>query len=143
MRNDIDVCIAVATDNGLITPIVKNANQKSLQQLSLEIKDLATRARENKLKPEEFQGGSFTISNLGMFGMTHFTAIINPPQAGILAIGGGQKQVSLVNGKPTTSTVMNVTLSADNRVVDHELAGQFLDKFSELMKNPVTMLMQQ
>ncbi len=137
----IDVCVAVATERGLVTPIVKGADQLSLVQISKAVKDLASRARDNKLKPEEFMGGSFTISNLGMFGISHFSAIINPPQACILAVGGGQQKVLLQGGKPVARTVMNVTLSADNRVVDGDVAAEFLAAFSKYMANPLQLVM--
>ncbi|KAI8466808.1 MAG: Lipoate acetyltransferase [Monoraphidium minutum] len=137
----VDVAIAVATEGGLITPIVRDAANKSLAQISAEVKDLAARARSNKLKPEEFTGGSFTISNLGMFGLSSFSAIINPPQAAILAVGGGQERLELHGGEPRAVSVMTATLSADHRVYDGELAARFLAVFSGYMAHPVTMLM--
>lgn len=136
----VDVCVAVATDGGLITPIVKAADTKSLMQISAEVKDLASRARANKLKPEEFMGGSFSISNLGMYGLTSFSAIINPPQAAILAVGGAQSQVVLGPGQqPASVSFMTVTLSADHRVFDGELASQLLAAFKGYMENPLKM----
>ncbi|XP_070547475.1 dihydrolipoyllysine-residue acetyltransferase component of pyruvate dehydrogenase complex-like [Ptychodera flava] len=131
---NIDVSVAVATPNGLITPIVKNAADKGILEIAKDIKDLAARAKENKLRPHEFQGGSFTISNLGMFGIQEFTAIINPPQACILAVGRSR----LVLGdddKP--QTLMSVTLCSDGRVVDDQLASQFLQTFKKNIENPV------
>lgn len=132
----IDISIAVATDSGLITPIIKRANEKSLLEISIEVRELASRARANKLKPEEFQGGSFSISNLGMYGIDSFSAIINPPQAAIMAVGGARKIVKMANSVPETVTVMNVTLSADGRVFDHQVVSDFLASFSRNMTNP-------
>eukprot|EP00877_Chromochloris_zofingiensis_P004605 jgi/Chrzof1/14145/Cz08g26210.t1 len=143
VQPNIDISIAVATDKGLITPIVKDAAQKPLLQISKEVKDLAARARANKLKPEEFQGGTFSISNLGMYGLTYFSAIINPPQAAIMAVGGSHQEVTLgqTNGsRPVAQSVMTVTISADNRVYDGEVGSQFLEAFCGYMANPVTML---
>lgn len=137
--NNVDVSVAVATDGGLITPIVRNADQKSLPQISNEMKDLAARARENKLKPEEFQGGGFSISNLGMFGVKTFQAIINPPQACILAVGAGEETVKVKNGEFTVANVMNATLSVDHRAVDGALGAEFLQLFKHYMENPILM----
>lgn len=136
----IDIAVAVATDAGLITPIVPQANTKTLAQISAEVKELAGRARANKLKPHEFQGGSFSISNLGMYGVDRFSAIINPPQACIMAVGGSVKHVVMQNGKPVVKTRMTVTLSADNRVYDGEVASRFLEEFCKTIANPVKML---
>ncbi|PNH07466.1 Dihydrolipoyllysine-residue acetyltransferase [Tetrabaena socialis] len=132
----IDISVAVATERGLITPIVKGADRKGLLAVAKDVRALALKARENKLKPEEFMGGSFTVSNLGMFGLSSFSAIINPPQAGILAIGGGQERVVLRGGEPAVTTVMTVTLSADSRVYDGELSGAFLESFRNHMEKP-------
>eukprot|EP00898_Chlorokybus_atmophyticus_P002116 jgi/Chlat1/2905/Chrsp2S04631 len=144
--SSVDVSVAVATDNGLITPIIKNADQKTLTAISAEMRDLATRARANKLKPHEFQGGTFTISNLGMYPVDYFSAIINPPQAGIMAVGKGHKAVVWRDmadgiGEPATVDRMTVTLSADNRAIDGEVAGRFLKTFSSLMSDPKQMLL--
>jgi pyruvate/2-oxoglutarate dehydrogenase complex dihydrolipoamide acyltransferase (E2) component len=202
LQPSVDVCVAVATEGGLITPIVKGADRKSLlqvgcrwraraggalvarrshrcrahapqpataprcclllchatrntthththtrthdaQQISGEVKDLAARARANKLKPEEFMGGSFSISNLGMYGLNEFAAIINPPQAAILAVGGAQKRVVAREGAGrsglASASFMTVTLSADHRVFDGELATRLLDAFRRYMENPVAM----
>ncbi|KAL3137127.1 hypothetical protein ABBQ32_006699 [Trebouxia sp. C0010 RCD-2024] len=136
----IDIAVAVATDAGLITPIVPQANTKTLSQISAEVKELAGRARANKLKPHEFQGGSFSISNLGMYGVDRFSAIINPPQACIMAVGGSVKHVVMQNGKPVVKTRMTVTLSADNRVYDGQVASKFLEEFCKTIANPVKML---
>lgn len=136
----IDISIAVATPTGLITPIVKGADQKSVFQISAEVKDLAKRARDNKLKPEEFMGGSFSISNLGMFGMGEFSAIINPPQAAILAVGGPLQRVVMEKGQLASETYMNLTVSADQRVVDGETAGRFLGALKKYLEVPGLML---
>lgn len=133
----VDVCVAVATEGGLLTPIVKGADAKSLQQVSAEVRELARRARANKLAPEEFQGGSFTISNLGMYGIDSFSAIINPPQACIMAVGAGRHVAAPgAGGAPELHTLMTVTLSADQRVYDSEVASAFLVAFSRAMANP-------
>ncbi|KAF3955335.1 hypothetical protein CMV_019435 [Castanea mollissima] len=129
--DSVDISIAVATEKGLMTPIVRNADQKTLSSISLEIKELAEKARAGKLSPNEFQGGTFSISNLGMFPVDQFCAIINPPQAGILAVGRGNKVVEVVIGsdgveRPAVVTKMNLTLSADHRVFDGKVGGAFL-----------------
>ena len=139
--NYVDMSVAVSTDSGLITPIVKDADIKGLAAISSETKDLAKRARDNKLKPEEFQGGTFTISNLGMFGTTQFAAIINPPQSCILAIGGATGKVVKVGAEFQEVQVMNVTLSCDHRVVDGAVGAQWLQAFKGYIENPVTMLL--
>lgn len=134
---DVDVSVAVATKGGLFTPIVKNANKKSLSQISSDVRELATKARENKLKPEEYQGGSFSVSNLGMFGVDSFSAIINPPQGAIMAVGGGRKVAKPgADGMPVSVTEMTVTLSADSRVFDGQTAADFLDAFKANMEDP-------
>ena len=133
----VDVAVAVATKDGLFTPIVKNANKKSLTEISTDVKNLAAKARENKLKPEEFQGGSFSVSNLGMFGVDSFSAIINPPQGGIMAVGGGRKVAKMGSaGTPVVLTEMTVTLSADSRVFDGQTASDFLGAFKANMEDP-------
>jgi pyruvate dehydrogenase E2 component (dihydrolipoamide acetyltransferase) len=135
-----DISVAVATPNGLITPIVKAAEEKGLAEISAEVKDLAGRAKDGKLKPHEFQGGTFTISNLGMFGVKNFAAIINPPQSCILAVGGGEQRAVVVNGVVEIKTVMSVTLSTDHRSVDGAVAAEFLQYFKRYIENPVSML---
>lgn len=137
---NVDVSVAVAIDGGLITPIVRNADQKSLSHISREMKDLAFRARENKLKPEEFQGGGFSISNLGMYGVKQFQAIVNPPQSAILAVGGSEERVVVVDGEMQIATIMNVTLSSDHRVVDGAVGAEFLAAFKRYIEEPVLML---
>lgn len=142
--NSADICVAVATPAGLITPIVTSAESKGLSTISSQVKDLATRARDGKLAPAEYQGGSFTISNLGMFGVNNFTAIINPPQSCILAVGGAQQKV--VPDETTESgfavrNVMEVTLSADHRVVDGAVGATWLQAFKGFMENPLKMML--
>jgi len=132
--SNIDISVAVATPNGLITPIVKNANTKSVQDISAEVKELASKAKENKLKLDEFQGGTFTISNLGMFGIAEFTAIINAPQLAILAVGGGRQVIDPETMRATT--VMSATLSFDQRFVDDASAADFMTVFKTLIERP-------
>ncbi|KAG2437613.1 hypothetical protein HYH02_011252 [Chlamydomonas schloesseri] len=134
--SSVDISVAVATERGLITPIVRAADAKGLMAVSREVRALALKAKDNKLKPEEFTGGSFTVSNLGMYGLTSFSAIINPPQAAILAVGGATERVVLAGGQPAVRSVMSVTLSADGRVYDGELAGAFLAAFTRHMEQP-------
>lgn len=135
-----DISVAVATPTGLITPIVKRAEDKTVGAISNEMKDLAARARDGKLKPEEFQGGGFSISNLGMFGVKDFAAIINPPQGCILAVGAGQQQPVVENGVIVVGTVMSCTLSVDHRVVDGAVGAQFLAAFKELIEKPYALV---
>ena len=140
--NNVDMSIAVQTDHGLITPIIKNSNLKGLEEIATEVKELAGRARENKLQPQEFQGGTFTISNLGMFGVSHFSAIVNPPQACILAVGSALPRV-LPDGKGgfREANVMTVTLSSDHRVVDGAKAAEWGQHFKKYIENPELMLL--
>lgn len=135
-----DISIAVATPNGLITPIIKAAETKSISEISSEMKDLAKRAKEGKLKPVEFQGGSFSISNLGMFGVKNFQAIVNPPQSCIMAVGAGEERVVVENGQMVVRTVMTVTLSTDHRSVDGAVGAEYLQYFKKFIENPVLML---
>lgn len=135
-----DISVAVATPNGLITPIIKKAEMKGLRAISEEMKELAGRAREGKLKPEEFQGGTFSISNLGMYGVSDFAAIVNPPQSCIMAVGAGDQKPVVVNGEVKISTVMKVTLSTDHRTVDGAVGAEYLQYFKRFIENPVNML---
>ena len=136
-----DVAVAVAIDGGLFTPVLRDADQKSLSALSTEMKDLATRARDRKLAPHEYQGGSFAISNLGMFGIDNFDAVINPPHGSILAVGAGIKQpVVKEDGEIGVATVMSMTLSVDHRVIDGALGAEFLAAIIENLENPLAML---
>ena len=136
-----DIAVAVAIDGGLITPVLKDAEQKSLSAISTEMKDLADRARCKKLAPNEYQGGSFSISNLGMFGIDNFDAVINPPQSAILAVGAGKKRpVVGPDGDLTVATTMSVTLSVDHRAVDGALGAQLLDAIVKNLENPISLL---
>ncbi len=136
-----DVAVAVAIEGGLFTPVLKDAETKSLSALSAEMKDLATRARDRKLAPHEYQGGSFAISNLGMFGIDNFDAVINPPQAAILAVGAGvPKAVVGKDGQIVAATVMSVTLSVDHRVIDGALGAELLNAIVGNLENPLGML---
>ncbi|PKU25708.1 pyruvate dehydrogenase complex dihydrolipoamide acetyltransferase [Telmatospirillum siberiense] len=141
LYSDVDISVAVATPNGLITPIIKHADQKGLAGISNEMKVLAVKARDGKLKPEEFQGGGFTISNLGMFGVKDFAAIINPPQGCILAVGAGEQRPVVKDGALAIATVMSCTLSVDHRVVDGAVGAEFLAAFKKLIEEPLTMLL--
>ena len=136
-----DVAVAVAIEGGLFTPVLKDSDMKSLSALSAEMKDLATRARDRKLAPHEYQGGSFAISNLGMFGIDNFDAIVNPPHAGILAVGSGvKKPVVGADGELTVATVMSVTMSVDHRVIDGALGADLLKAIVDNLENPMVML---
>ncbi|MGA7264620.1 MAG: pyruvate dehydrogenase complex dihydrolipoamide acetyltransferase [Stellaceae bacterium] len=137
----VDIAVAVALEDGLITPIVKNAARKGLATIANETKDLAARARVGKLKLEEFQGGTFSISNLGMFGVRDFAAVINPPHGGILAVGAGEQRPVVKNGALAIATVMSCTLACDHRVVDGAVGAQFLAAFKKLVEDPLTMLL--
>jgi pyruvate dehydrogenase E2 component (dihydrolipoamide acetyltransferase) len=139
--DDVDISVAVAIPDGLITPIVRRADQKGLSTISREMKDLAGRARAGKLKPEEFQGGGFSISNMGMFGVTEFSAIINPPQAAILAVAAGQKRPVVKNDSLAIATVMTCTLSVDHRVVDGALGATWLREFKRIVEDPLSLLL--
>jgi len=136
-----DVAVAVAIEGGLFTPVLKDAEMKSLSALSTEMKDLAARARDRKLAPQEYQGGTFAISNLGMFGIDNFDAVINPPHGAILAVGAGKKQpVVGSDGELAVATVMSVTLSVDHRVIDGALGAELLNQIVENLENPMVML---
>jgi pyruvate dehydrogenase E2 component (dihydrolipoyllysine-residue acetyltransferase) len=137
----VDIAVAVALDDGLITPIVREADHKGLATIANETKDLAARARAGKLKLEEFQGGTFSISNLGMFGVRDFAAVINPPHGGILAVGAGEQRPVVKNGALAIGTVMSCTLSCDHRAVDGAVGAQFLAAFKKLVEDPLTMLL--
>jgi len=141
MWDDVDISVAVAIPDGLITPIVRKADQKGLLTISREMKDLAARARAGKLKPEEFQGGGFSISNMGMFGVSEFSAIINPPQAAILAVATGAKRPVVRNDELAIATVMTVTLSVDHRVVDGALGATWLKTFKSMLEEPLNLMM--
>ncbi|CCG40255.1 2-oxo acid dehydrogenase subunit E2 [Magnetospirillum molischianum] len=138
---DIDIAVAVATPEGLITPIVRQADRKGLGEISAEVKSLATRARDGALKPEEYQGGGFTISNLGMYGVRDFAAIINPPQACILAVGSADPRPIVKAGALAVATVMSVTLSVDHRTVDGATAARFLATTKSMLEDPLRMML--
>ena len=136
-----DVSVAVATPNGLITPIIVDAANKSLKVISSEMKDLGARAKEGKLKPQEFQGGTISVSNLGMFGISQFSAIINPPQAAILAVGAGEERVIAKGGQMKIANVMTVTASFDHRAIDGAVGAEYLQVFKKLIENPMGLLL--
>jgi pyruvate dehydrogenase E2 component (dihydrolipoamide acetyltransferase) len=138
--NNVDISVAVAIDGGLITPIVKNADQKTIPAISTEVKQLVKKAREGKLQPEEFQGGSFSISNLGMFGIDNFSAIVNPPQSCILAVSRGVEKPIVENGQIKIANMMNVTLSSDHRSVDGSVGAEFLKALRRYIEHPISML---
>jgi pyruvate dehydrogenase E2 component (dihydrolipoamide acetyltransferase) len=140
MHKHADIAMAVAIDGGLITPIIRAAETKGLAQISAESKDLAARARAMKLKPEEFQGGTFSVSNLGMFGIKSFASIINEPQGAILSVGAGEKRAVVRGDQVVAATVMTVTLTCDHRVVDGAIGARWLQAFKPLIEDPLTML---
>jgi len=139
--HDVDISVAVSIPDGLITPIVKGADIKGLAAISNEMKDLAARAKSGKLKPEEFQGGGFSISNMGMYGVRDFAAIINPPQAGILAVSAGEQRPVVKNGALAIATVMTLTLSVDHRVIDGALAAEFLQALKRNIEDPLSLML--
>lgn len=140
MHHHADIAVAVAIDGGLITPIIRKAETKGLAQISAEMKDLAQRAKDKKLKPEEFQGGTFSISNLGMFGIKSFSSIINEPQGAIMSVGAGEQRPVVKNGELKVATVMTVTLTCDHRVVDGAVGAKFLAAFKPLIEEPLTLI---
>ena len=139
--DDVDISIAVAIPDGLITPIIRKADQLGLAAISGQMKDLGTRAKSGKLKPEEFQGGGFSISNLGMFGTSEFSAIINPPQSAILAVGAGEKRPVVKNDALTIATMMTCTLSCDHRVVDGALGAEFMATLKTIIEDPLSLML--
>jgi pyruvate dehydrogenase E2 component (dihydrolipoamide acetyltransferase) len=141
LYDDVDISVAVAIPEGLITPIVRKADQKGLAAISNEMKDLIARAKSGKLKPEEYQGGGFSISNMGMYGVSEFAAIINPPQAAILAIGAGQQRPIVRNGQIAVATLMTCTLSIDHRVVDGALGAEWLAAFKTVVEDPMSLML--
>jgi pyruvate dehydrogenase E2 component (dihydrolipoamide acetyltransferase) len=138
---DVDISVAVSIPDGLITPIIRSADQKGLAAISNEMKDLAARAKSGKLKPEEFQGGGFSISNMGMYGVRDFAAIINPPQAGILAVSAGEQRPVVKDGALAIATVMTCTLSVDHRVIDGALAAEFIQAFKRIVEEPLSLML--
>src|SRR5205085_7181709 len=136
-----DIGVAVATENGLITPVIRSADVKSLSEIAVEARELATRARARKLKPEEYIGATFSISNLGMFGIDEFTAVINPPEGAILAVGAMQPKPVVRDGQIVVRQMMRVTMSCDHRVIDGATGAKFLQTFKQLLENPLLMLL--
>jgi pyruvate dehydrogenase E2 component (dihydrolipoamide acetyltransferase) len=141
MYDDVDISVAVSIPEGLITPIVRRADQKGLAAISNEMKDLGARAKSGKLKPEEFQGGGFSISNMGMYGVSDFSAIINPPQAAILAVSAGMPRPVVKNGALAIATVMTCTLSVDHRVVDGALGAEWMAEFKRILEDPLSLML--
>jgi pyruvate dehydrogenase E2 component (dihydrolipoamide acetyltransferase) len=139
-HRNADVGVAVSIPGGLITPIIRKADEKTLSVISNEMKDLAARARSRKLKPEEYQGGTTAVSNLGMFGVKDFAAVINPPHATILAVGAGEERAVVKKGEIRIATVMSVTLSTDHRAVDGALGAELVAAFKRIVENPLSML---
>jgi pyruvate dehydrogenase E2 component (dihydrolipoamide acetyltransferase) len=139
--HDVDISVAVSIPEGLITPIVRKADMKGLAAISAEMKDLAARAKSGKLKPEEFQGGGFSISNMGMYGVSDFSAIINPPQAGILAVSAGLQKPVVKDGALAIATLMTCTLSVDHRVIDGALAAEFMQALKRTIEDPLSLLL--
>ena len=138
---NIDVAIAVSTNGGLITPIIRNADQLGLIEISRVTKDLVQRARDGNLAPQEYQGGGFTISNLGMYGVKQFSAIINPPQSCILAVGAAEERPTVLDGVLSVSAMMSCSLSVDHRSVDGALGAEFLECFKSLVEDPISMIL--
>jgi pyruvate dehydrogenase E2 component (dihydrolipoamide acetyltransferase) len=141
LYDEVDISVAVSIPDGLITPIIRRADQKGLSTISNEMKDLAARAKSGKLKPEEFQGGGFSISNMGMYGVSEFAAIINPPQAGILAVSAGTQRPVVKNGALAIATVMTCTLSVDHRAVDGALGAEWLAEFRRVVEDPLSLML--
>jgi pyruvate dehydrogenase E2 component (dihydrolipoamide acetyltransferase) len=139
--HDVDISVAVSIPDGLITPIIRQADRKGLAAISNEAKALIERARAGKLKPEEFQGGGFSISNMGMYGVRDFAAIINPPQAAILAIAAGEQRPVVRAGALAIATVMTVTLSVDHRAIDGALAAEFVSTFKQIVEDPLSLML--
>jgi pyruvate dehydrogenase E2 component (dihydrolipoamide acetyltransferase) len=141
LYDDVDISVAVSIPDGLITPIIRQADRKGLAAISNEAKSLIARARAGKLKPQEFQGGSFSISNMGMYGVSEFSAIINPPQAAILAVAAGQQRAIVRAGALAIATVMTVTLSVDHRVIDGALAAEWVSVFKGVVEDPLSLML--
>jgi len=141
LNKTCDVSVAVALDDGLITPVIRSADRKGLATISAEMKSLAERAKAGKLMPEEYQGGAFSLSNLGMFGIKEFAAVINPPQGSILAVGKGEQRAVVKGGALAVATMMSCTLSCDHRVIDGAIGAEFLDAIKKLIEDPLTMML--
>ena len=138
--NRVHIGMAVATDDGLIVPVIWDADRKRMSEISRESKELAKRARERRLKPEEFTGSTFSVSNLGMFGIDQFTAIINPPEAAILAIGSGEDKLVVIDGEPVVRKRLRVTMSCDHRIIDGAVGAKFLQALRRLVENPLMLV---
>ncbi len=138
---DVDIAVAVATPKGLVTPVLRGADTKSVSRISAEMKELSARAQEGRVRPDEYQGGGFTISNLGMYGVREFAAIINPPQACILAVGAAEQRAVVRAGALAVATLMTCTLSVDHRAVDGALGAEFLAAFKKLIESPIALLL--
>lgn len=141
LYKDVDISVAVATPGGLLTPIVRSANRKGLLEISRDVRDLAERARAGKLAPDEYKGGGFSISNLGMYGVKEFSAIINPPQSCILAVGAGEQRAVAKDGALAVATIMTCTLSVDHRAVDGAVGAEFLGAFKQFIENPLRLVL--
>ena len=139
--DQVDIAMAVALNDGLITPVLKNVSSMGLGDIASSSKSLATKAREGKLQPDQYQGGTFTISNLGMYGIKSFTSIINPPQNGILSVGAGEQRPAVINGELSVATVMTVTLAMDHRCVDGAIGAQFIQAFKRIIEDPLSLLL--
>jgi pyruvate dehydrogenase E2 component (dihydrolipoamide acetyltransferase) len=135
-----DIGVAVAVEDGLITPVIRSANTKSVGEISREVRELAERARARRLKPEEYTGATFSISNLGMFGIDEFTAVINPPEAAILAVGAMQPKPVVRDGEIVVRQLMRVTMSCDHRVIDGATGAKFLQTFKKILENPLYLI---
>lgn len=138
-HNHADVAVAVATDIGLVTPIIREAENKKVGQITEEMRDLATRAKAGKLKPDEYSGGTFSLSNLGMFGISRFASIVNPPHAAILSVGAAEERMIVIDGAPAVATMMSVVLTCDHRAVDGAAGARWLQKFRELIEAPAAL----
>lgn len=138
--NEVHIAMAVAVEDGLITPVIRDADQKSLREIGTEARDLAARSRDRRLRPEEYTGGTFSVSNLGMFGIDDFTAIINPPEAGIIAVGRITQKVVVLDGAPVVRPRMRITMSCDHRVIDGATGARFLQTLRTLLENPLAMV---
>jgi pyruvate dehydrogenase E2 component (dihydrolipoamide acetyltransferase) len=136
----VDIAVAVATPRGLVTPVVRNVGSKTIRQIAAEVKELAGRGRDGKLRPEEYQGGTTSISNLGMYGVEEFSAIINPPQSTIFAVGAGLEQIVAIDGQPAVATMMTVVISVDHRAIDGSVGAQLLAAFKAIVEDPVRIL---
>ncbi len=138
--HDIHVSVAVAIDDGLITPVIRYTDQKTLREIGAEIRDLAARARERRLQPDEYTGGTFSVSNLGMFDIDQFTAVINPPEAGILAVGSIVEKPAIHDGQVVPRKRMRLTMSCDHRVIDGATGAQFLRTLKQMLENPLALV---